>query len=201
MIDQRATPPRARAALVAEGLDYFEKVGDAGDRKYVDAIREELAVRGQQACGSAAVVDALEKFVSAVLDDGEPIEGTRWYAQYTAARAALNAQVNQFAASVNKASQALEGWRVVQIGGLGSAYDPQGACRAYTYEHQPRNGLAWKLGRATSVAAYDSAGDYIDRGLALLNRLQEEGFGVFQIAPIEPLGQRAALARVEGGAA
>jgi len=34
-------------ALVAEGLDYFERAGDEGDRKYVAAIREHLAALRQ----------------------------------------------------------------------------------------------------------------------------------------------------------
>ena len=39
-------------ALVAEGLDYFERSGDEGDRKYVAAIREHLAALRQS--GEAA---------------------------------------------------------------------------------------------------------------------------------------------------
>jgi hypothetical protein len=46
----RAAAPKADApaeveALAREGLEYFERAGDAGDRKYVAAIREALARR------------------------------------------------------------------------------------------------------------------------------------------------------------
>jgi hypothetical protein len=72
-------------------------------------------------------------------------------------------------------------WRVLEIGNRGAAYDPRDAKRAFTYDHQPGNIDASKLGRATVVASLASAGDSVDRGLALLKALQEEGFGVFQI--------------------
>ena len=76
-----------------------------------------------------------------------------------------------------------EGWRVLQIGAVGSAYDPPNTRRAFTYDFQPGNGGAWALGKASSSAAKASAGDYIDGGLNLLKALQEQGFGVFQIEP------------------
>lgn len=47
-----------------------------------------------------------------------------------------------------------------------------------TYENQPDNIGAWKLGRACGNAARHRAGDEIDRGLALLLELQVEGFGI-----------------------
>ena len=68
-----------------------------------------------------------------------------------------------------------------KVGMYGSAYDPPGPCRAYTYEHQPSNLPAYSLGRAHAAAAAMSAGDNIDRGLGLLKALEEQGFGVFEI--------------------
>lgn len=72
---------------------------------------------------------------------------------------------------------------VLQIGNVGALYDPQGARRAFTYSEQPGNIDASNLGYATNKAALASAGDSIDRGLALLQALQEKGFGVFEIDP------------------
>lgn len=42
---EQPSPAGQGDALVAEGLDYFERIGDAGDRKYVDSIRAALAAR------------------------------------------------------------------------------------------------------------------------------------------------------------
>lgn len=67
------------------------------------------------------------------------------------------------------------------LGMYGAAFDPPGPHRAYTYEHQPANGPAWRLGEAWGKAASSSAGDYIDRGLSLLKEMQALGFGVFEI--------------------
>lgn len=72
-------------------------------------------------------------------------------------------------------------WRVLQIGNVGAAFDPPKTRRAFTYDWQPGNVDASRLGRAADAAASASAGDSIDRGLALLMTLQAEGFGVFQI--------------------
>lgn len=68
-----------------------------------------------------------------------------------------------------------------KLGMYGSAYDPPGPCRAYTYVHQPSNLPAYSLGQAHSAAAAMSAGDNIDRGLGLLKALEDQGFGVFEI--------------------
>ncbi|MFC3865886.1 hypothetical protein [Alcaligenes aquatilis] len=65
------------------------------------------------------------------------------------------------------------------LGNYGAAYDPPGKRRAYTYEHQPGNIKASRLGSACLQAAAASAGDTIDRGLGLLRELQAQGFGVF----------------------
>lgn len=78
-------------------------------------------------------------------------------------------------------------WSVLQIGNEGSFYDPNGTRRAFTYEKQPGNDLAAKLGYATNEAYRASAGDSIDRGLSLLKSLQDHGFGVFQTG--EKVGQ------------
>lgn len=67
------------------------------------------------------------------------------------------------------------------VGMRGSAYDTPDSKRAYTYTEQPGNLEAYKLGMATESAANASAGDWIDRGLALLKALQDAGFGVFQL--------------------
>jgi hypothetical protein len=80
------------------------------------------------------------------------------------------------------------------VGMKGSAFDTPTTKRAYTYAEQPDNVNAYKLGRACEVANHRSAGDGIDRGLALLQELQTEGFGVFDIgaeythpAPFTPI--------------
>lgn len=78
-------------------------------------------------------------------------------------------------------------YSVVQVGNRGAAYDPPNTHRAFTYEHQPGNIDASRLGRATNAAAVASAGDSIDRGLSLLKELQAIGFGVFQIGPPAPM--------------
>lgn len=67
------------------------------------------------------------------------------------------------------------------VGMKGRAFDLPTTKRAYTYKQQPDNVIAYKLGRACEAAAQQSAGDGIDRGLALLQELQNEGFGVFDI--------------------
>ncbi|MEI3803114.1 hypothetical protein V6R85_01210 [Agrobacterium sp. CCNWLW32] len=89
-------------------------------------------------------------------------------------RSALSAQVQDVARSV------------IKLGTYGRAYDRPEERRAYTYEHQPGNIEAYKLGRACSDI--HSGGDWIDRGLNLLNALQREGFGVFEL-PAAPAKQ------------
>lgn len=77
-------------------------------------------------------------------------------------------------------------WSVLQIGSRGASYDPKNSKRAFTYEKQPGNVDASRLGGALDNAANASYGDSIDRGLALLKALQESGFGVFQIGATTP---------------
>jgi len=89
------------------------------------------------------------------------------------------------AISVQKAGPVGDGWKVLQIGAVGCAYDPPNTYRAFTYDHQPGNGLAWSLGQAALTAAGATAGDNIDRGLSLLKALEAQGFGVFQL-PASP---------------
>ena len=74
-------------------------------------------------------------------------------------------------------------WSVLHIGNHGAAYDPPNTRRAFTYEKQPGNIDASRLGRAADATAVASAGDSIDRGLALLKELQAVGFGVFHLGP------------------
>lgn len=82
------------------------------------------------------------------------------------------------------------GHSVLQVGGKGSAYDPPNARRAFTYDDQPGNEIAWRLGEAARLAVHAPTGDCIDRGLLLLKGLKNSGFGVFQIgtttAPAAP---------------
>ncbi len=49
----------------------------------------------------------------------------------------------------------------------------------YTYEQQPDNVEAWRLGRA--ARASQPGGDPIDHGLSLLKFLQDEGYGVIKL--------------------
>lgn len=67
------------------------------------------------------------------------------------------------------------------LGSYGKAFDLPGNRRAYTYDHQPGNVEASRLGTACQQAVASSAGDYIDRGLSLLKELQAQGFGVFEV--------------------
>lgn len=67
----------------------------------------------------------------------------------------------------------------LKIGIYGKAYDRPDERRAYTYDEQPHNVEAYKLGRVCSEI--HSGGDWIDRGLNLLKALQREGFGVFEL--------------------
>ena len=83
---------------------------------------------------------------------------------------------------------------VCLVGIKGSVFDLPTTKRAYTYAEQPGNVVASRLGRLCDAAALQSAGDGIDRGLALLQELQKEGFGVFDLgaeyaAAPEPLAQ------------
>lgn len=73
---------------------------------------------------------------------------------------------------------------VLKLGIYGKAYDLPGTYRAYTYSDQPHNNDAHKLGRASLKVGAHS--DLIDIGLSLLKALQDEGFGVFEIAALEP---------------
>jgi hypothetical protein len=44
------------------------------------------------------------------------------------------------------------------------------------------NVLAWRMGEACNAAAKASAGDLIDRGLALRRYLEDYGFGVVELS-------------------
>lgn len=71
-----------------------------------------------------------------------------------------------------------------KLGLDGAAFDPPGPHRAYTYQHQPNNGPAYRLGCAVASAKHERSGDAIDAGLLLLKALQARGFGVFEIEPL-----------------
>lgn len=71
--------------------------------------------------------------------------------------------------------------QVCELGMRGKAYDAPDTCRAYTYAAQPGNDIAYSLGSCLRAAHCDGGGDFIDFGLAILRRLQDRGFGVFQI--------------------
>ena len=75
------------------------------------------------------------------------------------------------------------------VGMAGSAFDTPETKRAYTYNKQPNNVVAHKLGRA--YAATQTGGDGIDAGLGLLKALHAEGFGVFTLGAeyAEPVAQ------------
>ena len=68
-----------------------------------------------------------------------------------------------------------------EIGVYGRYFDRAGTCRAYTYDHQPDNVLASRIGSALIKAHSDPYGDSIDQGLSLLRRLQDAGIGIFEI--------------------
>ena len=72
-----------------------------------------------------------------------------------------------------------------EIGITGKAYDPPGKRRAYTHQEQPDNVGACRLGYAATQAR-SAPGDAIDAGLALLQSLEERGFGVFELAAPTP---------------
>jgi hypothetical protein len=78
------------------------------------------------------------------------------------------------------------------IGAKGSAFDLPETKRAYTYKEQPGNLVAVKLGVACLTATKKTAGDGIDRGLSLLQELQKEGFGVFDLGAEYTVAQPAA---------
>lgn len=50
-----------------------------------------------------------------------------------------------------------------------------------TYNKQPDNVGAWRIGEACRKAADTPGGDYIDQGLVLLKELQANGYGVIAI--------------------
>lgn len=70
---------------------------------------------------------------------------------------------------------------IYKLGMTGKAYDVPGTCRAYTYQHQPDNQGAWRLGEALRAASMAGGGDYIDSGLGLLKQLELKGFGVYEL--------------------
>lgn len=43
------------------------------------------------------------------------------------------------------------------------------------------NVLAWRLGKAVNATMAETAGDYIDRGLALRHHLEKVGFAIVRL--------------------
>jgi len=73
---------------------------------------------------------------------------------------------------------------IYKLGIYGKAYDVPGTCRAYTYQHQPDNLGASKLGGACHAAHAAGGGDFIDYGLGLLQQLELRGFGVYELGEV-----------------
>lgn len=101
---------------------------------------------------------------------------------HVALRKPLPAGTKLYAAPFsNPQAQRAEAPVVVRLGAAGSAYDTPDTKRAYTYEHQPGNVIAYRLGEASARANAERGGDYIDGGLALLKALADKGLGVFAL--------------------
>ena len=75
------------------------------------------------------------------------------------------------------------------LGGRGTAFDGPEVRRAYTYDHQPDNIVAYRLGDAWGRTASAKVGDHIDRGLALLKELQALGLGVYSLNEADMKGR------------
>lgn len=70
---------------------------------------------------------------------------------------------------------------IYKLGIYGKAYDVPGTRRAYTYQYQPDNQGAWRIGEAMTMASLTGGGDYIDTGLGLLKQLERKGYGVYEL--------------------
>lgn len=112
---------------------------------------------------------------AAGVEDGPDITTKHGYPAYSVA------QHERIVAALSAQQSAPERVSVPEckLGILGRAYDAPSVCRAYTYQDQPHSDHAWKLGKA--AAAVKAGGDWIDTGLSLLEQLQENGFGVFEL--------------------
>ena len=97
------------------------------------------------------------------------------------------------AAQPDHSERNLDMVHVCKLGMHGAAYDAPDTCRAYTYAAQPGNDIAYRLGACLRAAHCDGGGDFIDFGLALLRRLQDRGFGGFQIDAAPPTSMSAAI--------
>ena len=162
-----------------EDIDYAQVSGALGVYTLFGPILNSPPV-------SAGVVDEREAFEEWADDKGFCLDckffeegnnyesaDTRMAFDIWMARAALTAQPDHSAQSAVQ---------ICNLGNYGSAYDLPGTCRAYTYVAQPGNDIAYRLGGCLRAAHADGGGDHIDFGLALLHRLQDKGFGVFQLA-------------------
>ncbi|MEQ6329181.1 hypothetical protein VLF92_12760 [Pseudomonas chengduensis] len=86
---------------------------------------------------------------------------------------------------------------IYKLGIYGKAYDVPGTRRAYTYQHQPDNQGAWRLGEAKTIASLTGSGDYIDAGLGLLKQLELKGYGVYELEEAGAPEERTDLIRFD----
>lgn len=135
-----------------------------------DATTDKQYIRMNPFDGSLAVFDSEEAAKTAKrLNSGTDYERCEYY-------------------SVPQPTPAEQGEPVIRkLGIMGAAFDLPTLRRAYTYSDQPNNTTAWKLGRVACKER--SGGDFIDYGLQLLQHLQDEGFGVFEIDESDPTPQ------------
>ena len=77
-------------------------------------------------------------------------------------------------------AKARESIQVRNLGRYGAAYDAPEDKRAYTYEAQPDNVGASRIGGAITRTTLGP--DSTDNGLSLLKALQDAGYGVFELA-------------------
>lgn len=101
----------------------------------------------------------------------------KYFEVWCAANQAIAAAEKEMHAE--QAPQATVPVPTIKLGIYGKAFDSTQTCRAYTYREQPDNMGAGKIGRA--AASTSLGGDNIDRGLSLLQQLQAQGFGVFEL--------------------
>lgn len=72
---------------VLDELEMASDFVDGGGREYCDWSVSDANAR--LIAAAPDLLEALAGFIAAVEDDGEPTPGTRWHAEYVAARAAI----------------------------------------------------------------------------------------------------------------
>ena len=190
----------ARPALEALEWISAQKTGGMIQRKATEPITALGAALAEPVQGPP-IWEQLAQIGHEALEAGalaEPQEPDPWGAGYEAG----------YAAGVREhTAEPVQEPVACLIGTKGSAFDSPTTKRAYTYAEQPGNVVASRLGLACNAAASQSAGDSIDRGLGLLQALQKQGFGVFDLGaeyaappqrPAEPVGVVTSM--VKGGA-